>query len=240
MSDDDPNPPEPSEPDLGRTEEYPTIASGLEAPTAVDEGLPLEDGGEDDDWPTRGPARGIRLGVPFAGLLAVLLVAAGFWGGAVLEKNHGSSTLGGGNGGLAGLAARFRAAAAGATGATGATGASGGSGFPGFGGSSSAAAGTISVVDGDTLYVLTSTGALIKVTLTPSTTVTRNAKSPAIGLRPGDTVVIQGATGRNGNVAATSVAATAPGVSSSGGGFGFGRGLGGGPGSTTTTTGSGG
>ena len=73
------------------------------------------------------------------------------------------------------------------------------------------------MVDGDVLYVLTSTGGLVKVTLGASTSITRNEKSPAIGLRPGDTVVVQGSTARNGNVAASSVAATAPGVSSAGG-----------------------
>ena len=92
-----------------------------------------------------------------------------------------------------------------------------------FGGSSAAAVGTISVVDGKTLYVLSSTGSLVKVTLGPSTTITRNAKAPASGLRPGDTVIVQGSTAGNGNVTASSVSATAPGVSAGGGGFGGGR-----------------
>ncbi len=99
--------------------------------------------------------------------------------------------------------------------------ATGGGGFGGFGGggfaSSAAATGTISVVDGNTLYVLTATGSLVKVTLTPSTTITRNADATAVDLRPGDTVVVQGTTSPNGNVSATSVAATAPGVSSTAG-----------------------
>ena len=159
----------------------------------------------------RGPAKGIRLAVPMALLLAVVLVAAGFWGGATLQKR--SSGSGSGNSSLASaFAARLRAAG-GATGATGATGASGAAGFGGFGGSSAAAIGTVSVVDGTTLYVLSATGSLVKVTLGPSTTITRNAKTPAVGLRPGDTVIVQGATGGNGDVIASSVSATAPGVS---------------------------
>jgi thiamine monophosphate kinase len=69
------------------------------------------------------------------------------------------------------------------------------------------------VVDGKTLYILTSAGSLVKVTLGASTTITRNATTQADGLRPGDTVVVQGATGKSGDVTATSISATAPGAS---------------------------
>ena len=116
-----------------------------------------------------------------------------------------------GTGALAGLAARFRSAAgAGATGAAGAA----ASRFGGlFGGAPPPrTTGTISVVNGDTLYVDdTATGSIVKVTLTKSTTITRNADAAAIDLRPGDTVTVQGATGSSGAVTATSVSATAPG-----------------------------
>jgi hypothetical protein len=211
------------------TEEYSTLSGA----TGVDE-LGELPGGGDDEWPVRGPGRGIRLGLPAAGLLAVLLVAAGFWGGSVVQKDHGSSSgARGGAGGAAALVSRLRGLA-GTTGATGATGATGSTGFN-FGGASGATVGTISVVEGDVLYVLTSAGSLVKVTLDPSTTITRNANAPTVGLRPGDTVVVQGATAGNGDVSATSVAATAPGVSSSGfGGRGFGGGAGAGAATTTT------
>jgi hypothetical protein len=228
-------------PDEARTEEQPPLAGAASGDTADYElGLPPAEAlDEDDDWPVRGPARGIRLGLPVAGLVAVLLVAAGFWGGAVVEKNHGTSGGGGSNSGLAALASRFRAGrggTTGASGASGATGASGASGFPGFGGSGSATAGTISVVDGNTLYVLTAAGSLVQVDLSSSTTITRNATAQADGLRPGDTVVIQGSTGSNGKVAATSVTAVAPGVSSGFGGRGFAGSGAAGAGTTTTTT----
>jgi hypothetical protein len=225
-------------PDEGHTEEYPTIVGPLSAP-GEGAGEPVPAGDEaDEEWVVRA-TRGIRLAVPVAALLAVALVAAGFWGGAVVEKRHGSS-----GGSIAGLAARFRAGRAGAGGAststtstTSTTGVAGAGGF-GFGGggfaASSAATGTISVVDGDTLYILSATGSLVKVTLSPSTTITRNAQATPVDLRPGDTVVVQGTTGTSGNVAATSVTATAPGVSSGGGGFG--SRLGGAAGATTTTT----
>ena len=203
-----------------------------ELPPAAAEppGVPLDDG--DDEWPVRGPAKGIRLAVPAAALIAVVLVAAGFWGGATLQKRNGGS--GSGSSSLASaFAARLRSAS-GATGATGASGATGAAGFAGFGGGSSAAAvGTVSVVDGNTLYVLSATGSLVKVTLGASTTITRNAKAPAVGLRPGDTVIVQGSTGANGNVTASSVSATAPGVSAGGGFGGGGRFAGGGAGAAS-------
>jgi hypothetical protein len=60
--------------------------------------------------------------------------------------------------------------------------------------------------------VLTSAGSLVKVSLGQSTSVTRNAKTAADALRPGDSVVIQGAAAKNGDVTATSVAATGPGT----------------------------
>lgn len=225
------------DPDEGRTAEYPTmIYPPAGSTTAVGEATePLgfdPDPEADAEWVVQ-TTRGVRLGYPVAGLLVVLLVAAGFWGGAAVEKSHAGSS---GAGSLASLASRFRGARAGGTGTT-TTGASGFAGFGGGGfGTSAAATGTISVVAGKTIYVLTATGSLVKVTLTPSTTVTRNADTTPGQLRPGDTVVIEGTTSPNGNVAATSVTATAPGVSSTSGGFGLGSGAGG----TATSTTAGG
>jgi hypothetical protein len=154
-----------------------------------------------DEWPVRGPAKGIRLRLPLAALAASALVAGGFWGGAAVEKGHASTS-----GAAAALAARFRGGAAGGF-------AGGAAGFgSATGGTTAAATGTVSVVDANTLYVLTSSGSLVKVTLGQSTPITRNAKASAVDLRPGDTVVVQGSTGTDGNVTATSVAATGPGA----------------------------
>ena len=80
--------------------------------------------------------------------------------------------------------------------------------------------------------MLTTSGSLVKVTLGASTDDHAEREGEPVELRPGDTVVVQGATARNGNVAATSVAATAPGVTAAGGGFGRGAGFGGGAAST--------
>ena len=211
------------------TEGYPTSAQALATPLDQPESLAGDDAGDaDEEWVSQ-TTHGIRLAIPVAALAALVLVAAGFWGGAELQKNHSGTSSS-----LAGVTARFRSAAgAGATGATGA------SRFGGLSASTAAAAGTITVVDGDTLYVSSSTGSGVKVTLTKSTTITRNADAAAADLRPGDTVSVQGATGSSGVVTATSVSATAPGVSSGFGGFGGGGGAIGATGSTgsnTTTT----
>jgi hypothetical protein len=203
------------------TDENDTIVSGAAYPQAPDSSPEAETDdvsleGESDEWPVRGPAKGIRLTLPTAAIVLVLLVAAGFWGGAVVEKSHRSSSSTAG----AALAARFRSAQAGGTGtsSSGAGGSFAAGGFPGFGGaSSSAATGTVSVVDGKTLYILTTSGSLVKVTLGASTTITRSAPTAADGLRPGDTVVVQGTTAKKtGNVTASSITATAPSASAAG------------------------
>jgi hypothetical protein len=208
------------------TAEYATLAGEGALPGAADGALE----GEDDVWPVRGPSRGIRLTLPVAVLATVLLVAGGFWAGAAVQKSHGGSSAAAAGGALA---ARLRAAAGGtSTSGTSTTGgAAGARGGLGFGGGFSGTVGTISVVDGQTLYVETADGSLVKVTLEPSTTISRNASSKANGLRPGDTVLVQGATAKNGDVTATSVSASAPGVTSAGGGgAGGGGGFGGGGG----------
>jgi hypothetical protein len=154
-----------------------------------------------------GRKRGLRLTLPTALALAVVFVAAGFWGGAVLEKSGGPSSAG-----TASAVARFRAGQARA-----------GAASPGAG-ASVATTGTLSVVDGKSLYLLTSAGTLLKVSVGSSATVTRNGKTGAAALRPGDTVIIQGSTEKNGDLDASSVAATGEGVGSGVGGAGFGGG----------------
>jgi hypothetical protein len=212
---------EPNHPDATATEEWPTLSGDPEAATAAVDGLTFDD--PDDEWAAAGPARGIRLRFPVLVLVAVILLAAGFWGGAFLEKGKGSS---GSTGAPAGFAGRLAAGGARTGGATGATGfGAGAGGAAGFGGTTTpGTTGTISVVDGNTLYVLTSSGSLVKVKLDSSTTVTRNANAVEDELRPGDTVVVQGAAAKNGTVTATSLAATAAGVTTAGGGRGFGGG----------------
>ena len=163
---------------------------------------------EPQDWPARGPAKGIRMRWPVALLFVLLIAGGGIWGGAALQRSQGSNS---GSSALSALASRF-----GAPGRTGSGSSTTRSGFPGVTG---AATGTVTEIKGSTLYVTNSSGNLVEVTLTPSTTVTRDAKTSDSGLTPGDTVVVQGTTAKNGTVTASSVSATAQGVTGGFGGF---------------------
>jgi hypothetical protein len=157
----------------------------------------------EDEWPIRSPRPGLRLKYPTAVLVALLIGAGGLWGGAALQRAHGTTGVGGGASSFARLFS--------STGSSGTT----RGGFSGLS-SSSAAAGIVTTIEGNTLYVTTASGGLVKVILGTSTTYTREAKSTASAMQPGDTVIVQGTTAKNGTVAATSVADTAAGVSAAG------------------------
>jgi preprotein translocase subunit YajC len=145
--------------------------------------------------------------VPTALLLAALVAGISFWGGSTLQKHHGATASAAGAANFAALRnARARGTSGGSPGQTGS----------GSGGT----AGTVTVIQGNTVWVTAADGSLVKVQLTKATTVTRNATTTKSALRPGDTVVVQGAAAKNGTVTASSVAATAKGVSPAGpGGF---------------------
>jgi hypothetical protein len=197
------------------TEEVPVTTSPRHVATL---GSPGESDGtlgdDDEEWPVRGPRKGIRMPVPTVLLLAVLIAAGGLWGGAALQRSHGSTAT-------SSAASPFAALRSG--------GAGGLSGLGGTGALGGATTGTVTSVSGSTLYVTNSSGNLVKVIVGPSATVSRNAKSSLGALQVGDTVVVQGSKASNGSVSATSVSATGAGVSS---GFpGFGSGASGGAGS---------
>jgi hypothetical protein len=90
-----------------------------------------------------------------------------------------------------------------------------------------ATTGTVTEVSGNTLYVTNASGDLVKVTVGPSATVDRNAPSSLGSLQVGDTVVVEGTKASNGSVSATSVSATAAGVTSPFSRLGAGAGSGG-------------
>jgi hypothetical protein len=167
--------------------------------------------GEPDEWPTQGPAKGLRLPWPVAGLLVLLLAFGGIWAGAYMQRSSSSPTSAsspfGGSFSLPGGAALGR-------------GTGGAGGFPGA--SSSGTAGTVTDIIGSTLYVTTASGSLVAVNVGTNTTVNRNAKSSLSALQPGDTVTVQGTKAKDGTVTASSVSATQAGVSSGLAGFGGG------------------
>jgi preprotein translocase subunit SecG len=165
----------------------------------------------DEDWPTQTTKHGVRLRTSTAVLLAILLAAAGLWGGIFLQKHEGSSSSAsafslGARGGLAGAGAA-RSSTASATGS-----------------SVTSTTGTVTDIIGSTLYVTNSSGSLVKVTLSSSAKVTRNASSSLSALKPGDTVTVQGTKPTNGAMTASSVSATEKGVTSTSGFGGFGGG----------------
>ncbi len=180
-------------------------------------------------------------------LLGVLLLACGFIGGVLVEKGQSPSSAGGAAAGLASRLAALRGAAgAGSTttpgaagsggagsGSTGAGGFAGGGGFAGrLGGG--ATIGEVAYVSGSTLYVTDAEGNTVKVTTSPTSSITKTVKADLHGIHPGETVVVRGTKGSDGAVSAESISVGAGGggLSSLFGGGG-GRGAGGGAGGSS-------
>jgi hypothetical protein len=174
-------------------------------------------GDEHEAWPEQAAKKGLRASWTISVLVALLLVIGGVALGSYLQRAHSPATATAGHAGFAGFAGLGGAGAA-------AGGATGGAAI-----STNTTSGTVTDVIGNTLYVTNSSGNLVKVTVSSTTTVDRNAASSLSGLQPGDTVTVQGSTAKNGTVSAASISATAKGVTVAGGG-GFAGRFGGGTG----------
>ncbi len=174
---------------------------------------------EGDDWPTRTRRASLRLRAPTAILLVLLLVALGVWGGAFLQKRYGSHGAAAsspfGAGGFPTGAGGFPSFGQGTSGSRSGSGFTRGSGGFGGGTTGQATSGTVTLARGRVVWVTTSTGGLVKVTIGKNTTVTRTAAGTAKGLQLGDSVVVVGSK-KGGAVAATVVRATQKGLSTSG------------------------
>jgi hypothetical protein len=193
---------------MDETAQVPAVHSGGADQGSDELSALFED--ESDEWPAQGPAKGLRLPWPVAGLLVLLLAFGGLWVGAYMQRHSSSSTSAASP--FGGLSLPGGAGAARGTGGAG--------GFPGA--SSSGTAGTVTDIIGSTLYVTTASGSLVAVDVGTNTTVNRNAKSSLAALQPGDTVTVQGTKAKDGTVTASSVSATQAGVSSGLAGFGGG------------------
>ncbi len=151
-------------------------------------------------------------------LAAVVVASAGFLGGAMVGKHYGSS----GSGSLAAAFSRLGAARASASGGSSSgAGAGPGSGFGGRGGlfgGGNATVGTIKLVDGGTVYVQTTAGDIVQVATSAATKVTVSSAVPVKDLRPGETVIVEGAKNSAGAIAATSISQTSPGAGAGAGG----------------------
>jgi Domain of unknown function (DUF5666) len=158
-----------------------------------------------------------------AALGVVVACAAGFLAGIEIEKSQVSGTA---------SAATVPAGNAGSA-ATGSGARPGfGLGGGGAGGGGGASFGTVSSVDGNTIYLTEASGNTVKVTLSSATKITKSQSTSKSSLHPGDALVVQGATGKNGTLTATSVSDSGARASLPGGGAGSG-------GSTTTSNSTG-
>jgi hypothetical protein len=155
--------------------------------------------GWDDDEPIAARPRGRLLRpVPLA-LIALTIAAAGFLGGVLAQKGSAASGAAGGPaGGFAALAAQ-REGSAPTT--------------PGASGASAATTGTVTAVEGHTIYVKESDGTVVAVKAGDGSTVTRDSNVAAKKVHPGDTVVVEGSK-HGSTVKASSIAATESGVES--------------------------
>jgi hypothetical protein len=135
---------------------------------------------------------------------AALLVAAGFYGGVLVQKHQGGTS----NASASTLAGRFGAGAGGAaTGATGAAGTGGGGARfgGGAGGAGGGVAGTVKFVDGANVYVTDTNGNVVKVTTSGSSQLSKTDPATLKDVAPGDVVIVRGTQNSNGSYTATSV-----------------------------------
>jgi hypothetical protein len=207
-----------------------TDKEGLEMKTAPYGAPEHDEWDEQEDAPLALPARPRRRinGPVTAVLLALLVGAICFYVGIRVEKSQLSSTA---STTSTGTGSRLAAALAGrGTGAgTGAAAAGGGGLARAFGaggaGGGNSSFGTISAVNGKTLFLTDVSGNTVKVTVSSATTVTKSLGVSTRSVHPGDTVVVSGLKGSDGTISATTVNDTgnrsaAGGSSSSGSGSG--------------------
>ncbi len=185
--------------------------------STIDSSLPVPADEPDDDVAAELEALAIRRRrkLPRVTLaLAVALVGAGaFIGGAEAQKHLGSSSNSSSSGNAASsFASRSRNGGFAIT--------RGGGSFAGGG----ATIGTVTAIKGSTLYVTDTSGNTVKVSTSAASQVTKTVTGTVKDVHPGDTVVIRGATKKNGTIAASSI--------SLGGGGGLGAAFGGAGGAT--------
>ena len=166
---------------------------------------------DDDDELTAVLTRRPRAKLPSLTLVlaAIVVASAGFLGGIMVGKHYGSSGSGSLASAFSRFAARARAASRHGRHAHG-SGPGGRSGWrPGrrFAGGN-ATVGTIKLIDGRTVYVQTSAGAIVQVSTSAGTKVTVSSTVQIKDLQPGETVIVEGAKNSSGAVSATSISQT--------------------------------
>ena len=179
-----------------------------------------------------------KLPWPTLALAGAVIAVAAFAGGAWYQKGDGSSggqqaaggrqfPGGAGGYGFPGGGAGGYGGRAGGTGTTGGNAAGAQGGFT---------RGTVTSVDGATVYLTDASGNTVKVTTGDSTKVTLNKDGKVADLQPGQTVTVVGQRGDDGSYTATQLSEGAAGGF---GGFGGARGTGTGTGTGTGSAGGG-
>jgi hypothetical protein len=200
---------DPNLPDTTTTAPQTAVAIATsELPAVMANGIHPED--PDDEWLTQRQHIGIKLRAPTVALLALAILAAGFWSGALAaghQKSAKSTTA------SAAAAKANKKAARNAGSATSKKGLpAGNAASPGAAGG--ATNGLLTRIQGQTLYLIDGDGNLVKVDVGPSATINRTTLSSMAGLQNGDTVTVRGTIGANGAITANSVIAQAQGVQS--------------------------
>jgi uncharacterized protein DUF5666 len=143
-----------------------------------------------------------------AALAALITCAAGFYAGVRVEKGQVSSSSTPlqlpGAAGAAGAAGARASGAGGAGGAAQAGSTARPGGFPGFAGGN-ASVGTVASVNGGTLVLTETSGNTVKVRISSSTKITKSQPVSRHAVRPGDTIIVQGAPNSKGTTVAASV-----------------------------------
>lgn len=168
------------------------------------------DGPVEEELPPR-PRNRLLAPLPLA-LTAVLIAATGFLGGVLVQKGNETGGSTGLPGGLPSFLSKEGGEGTGSEGAGGLP-----AGFPGAS-SGSAVSGTVSSVNGRTIYVKDSDGSTVAVRVEDGSKVSRDSSVSVKKIHPGDSVVVQGSK-HGSKVKASSIAATESGVETSVPGF---------------------
>lgn len=198
----------------------PEDASRADAATAAVDLLTPPEGMRDVDAELAAPPRAKLPRVTLL-LAAGVLLAGGFFAGVKVDRWQ-NGTSGDTVRGTAGGTGRQNAAGQGQTagGTAGAAAGQGGGRAGAAGAGAGATVGTVKLVDGSTVYVTDASGTIVKVTTNADTKIQVSQNGKPADLKPGDTVVVRGAAGDDGTVAASTVTQSQAGTGLTAGGFG--------------------
>ncbi|MFA7322889.1 MAG: hypothetical protein WC005_00865 [Candidatus Nanopelagicales bacterium] len=139
-------------------------------------------------------------------LVGAIAVVIAFFAGSLVQQHFGQTSTGqpGFPGGANFAALRAQGGGFPGAGLTGANPSASGSGQATAElASAGVTVGSVTLVDGNHVYVTSSTGAVTKVNLTDSTSITVSSKATAKQLKTGQQVVVRGTTATDGTVTAT-------------------------------------